>query len=1097
MRIMREGLKSALGATLGLLFLSVPMQVQSTSDANLSIHKIASTSQVTTGSTFTYSIDVTNIGHNPVKQITVQDSLPEGTTFDSYAVTLPPQASYTSNNDDANNRVVTISSLAARQVATISFVVRLNANVADGASLSNTASASFLDRDKATTSIADSVAITASNPAPVLSIPADITTVTDAGKAVASVTVGTATASDNTDGVRIEGKRSDGQALDAPYSLGTTRIVWTATDSGGASSQGQQTVTVEDHEAPTITAPPDVVQFIGPDATSAEIVYLGHPVTSDNCEGKVQVSTDAPNPMPLGVTIVTWTATDAAGNTATDTQQVTIKRRPAAADDTYSTNEDQPLQVQAPGVLANDRAPEGRPLTCHLESGPTNGVLNLSANGSFTYTPANDFNGPVTFSYIANDGSEDSAVATVTINVASVNDPPVALAQQQILNEDETRYFTLGGTDADGDALTYHLMSVTTNGTLGSKPNTANYGPEFYYIPKANFSGTDSFTFKVFDGQVYSGVATVTFTIRAVNDAPKSFNNSLSVARDIPKTFYLTSMDVENEALSYTLVQAPAHGTLSGMPSAPTRAQPSVTYTPEAGYVGPDSFTWKTNDGTQDSNLATVSINVFVNTAPTANDDAYSVNEDTAITVSRPGYLANDSDPDGQVLSSRFLQRTKYGVLDGGGGYFYYRPRENFVGTDSFTYVINDGYVDSAPATVTITVNPVNDVPTAEAQSITTLEDTPKAFTLDASDPDGDALSYIVVKAPGRGSLRSASNETFGPDVIYEPYANLNGTDAFTFKVSDGQAESSTVTVFISVTPVNDPPYAIATQVQVDENQKSIIALNGGDQENSSVTKHIVSQPQHGTLAPTASNPPGGPFYTYQPHPNFNGTDSFTFKVNDGELDSAPATVTITVRPVNDRPVAPDTQVRCSIGVPCTIILSASDIDGDPLNFFISTQPQRGTLSDIRPGPTSSQREVTYTPGPSYLGSDWFYWRVDDGALSDSGRVQIEQFSVNAQDPPVAVADSYSATAGQPLVVEAPGVLGNDVDTEGDQLSAQLVTDAGHGTVTLNLDGSFTYEPAPGFTGTDSFSYKVSDGQTVSGPVSVSIAVAPAPTPTL
>ena len=1088
MKRVREGMKKVLGAALGLLFLSVPAQAQSTSDANLSIRKTASTSQVTTGNTFTYSIDVTNIGHNVIKQITVKDNLPVGTTLDSYAVTVPPRVSYTSNNDSANDRVVTISSLAARQVATIFFVVRLNANVADGVSLTNTASASFFDQKKAPP-IADSVAITASNPAPLLSLPADITTPTDTGKAVASVIVGSATASDNTDGVRIEGKRSDGQPLDAPYSVGTTRIVWIATDSGGATSQGQQTVTVEDREAPTITAPPDVVQFVGPEATSAQIVYLGHAVTSDNCEGEVQVSTDAPNPMPLGVTTVIWTATDVAGNTATDTQQVTIKRRPATADDSYNSNEDQPLQVPAPGILGNDRATEGRTLTCRLKSGPTSGVLNLAVNGSFTYTPASDFNGPVSFTYIANDGSEDSTPSTVTIDVASVNDAPLALAQQPVLDEDETHYFTLGGTDADNDALTYHLVSVTTNGVLGRKPNTAPYGPEFYYIPKANFSGTDSFTFKVFDGQVYSNVATVTFTIRAVNDAPKSFDNSVSVAQDVSKSFYLTSTDVENEALSYTLVQAPAHGTLSAMPSAPTRAQPSVTYTPEAGYVGSDSFTWKTNDGTQDSNLATVSINVFANKAPTANDDAYSVDEDTELRVAQPGIRANDSDPEGQPLWVRILQRPQHGVFDGGGGGFYYKPYPNFNGTDSFTYVVNDGYVDSAPATVTITVKPVNDAPTAQAQSVSTMEDIAKAITLVGLDPDGDTLQYTLVSGPSFGSLRSTSDAAFGPNVVYEPRLNTARPDSFTFKVSDGQVESSPVTVSITVTPVNDAPIAQDMQLQVDEDGRLGFFLFAQDIEYDPLTYTIVSQPQHGTLTPNPYDPPGRANYSYTPSGNFNGADSFTFKVNDGQLDSAPATATITVRPVNDAPVASDTQVRGSIGVPCTIILSASDVDGDPLNFFITRQPQYGTLSAMRPGPTPYQREVTYTPGPFYTGSDSFEWRVNDGALSDYGHVEISQLNVYAQDPPVAVADFYTTAAGQPLVVKAPGVLGNDVDTEGDQLSAQLVIGASHGAVTLNPDGSFTYTPATGFTGTDSFHYQASDGQAVSNSVSVSIAV--------
>src|SRR5262249_49016770 len=149
------------------------------------------------------------------------------------------------------------------------------------------------------------------------------------------------------------------------------------------------------------------------------------------------------------------------------------------------------------------------------------------------------------------------------------------------------------------------------------------------------YNGPDSFTFKANDGELDSNVATVSITVAAVNDAPVATDQAVTTAEDTAKLITLGATDTEGSALTYTIVNAPAHGT-------PIGGAPPLTYTPAANYNGADSFTYKVNDGSLDSNIATVSITITpVNDAPVAVNDAYSTNEDTPLTVAAPGVLGN------------------------------------------------------------------------------------------------------------------------------------------------------------------------------------------------------------------------------------------------------------------------------------------------------------------------------------------------------------------------------------------------------------------------------------------------------------------------
>jgi hypothetical protein len=239
------------------------------------------------------------------------------------------------------------------------------------------------------------------------------------------------------------------------------------------------------------------------------------------------------------------------------TSVMTPNRTPVANNDSFSVDEDNTLRIQVPGVLVNDSDPDNNPLSAILVSQPANGTLNLATNGSFEYTPNPNFHGVDRFSYKANDGSLDSNIAIVTLNVRPVNDAPNATNDAYTLDEDTTLTVPATGvlgndTDVDGDTLSAILITGPSNGSV-----TLNTDGSFTYTPSANFNGSDSFTYRANDGALDSAPATVRLTINAVNDAPTLNDAGFSVAENSPNSTAVgtvTGGDVDGDTLSYSIV---------------------------------------------------------------------------------------------------------------------------------------------------------------------------------------------------------------------------------------------------------------------------------------------------------------------------------------------------------------------------------------------------------------------------------------------------------------------------------------------------------------------------------------------------------------
>ncbi len=363
------------------------------------------------------------------------------------------------------------------------------------------------------------------------------------------------------------------------------------------------------------------------------------------------------------------------------------------------------------------------------------------------------------------------------------------------------------------------------------------------------------------------------------------------------------------------------------------------------------------------------------NRAPVSESVTKSTQEGTAVTVQ-----LSSSDPDGDRLRYSVVAEPQNGSLSGlnpDTGEITYTPNANFNGADTFTFSVSDGKLSSAVATVTINVTAVNDAPIANAQTRSTPEEAPVVVTLSGSDPEGAGLEYVVTREPNHGTLGALEPTTH--KVTYTPAQDYNGTDSFTFVVSDGELTSAEATVIVKVGVVNDQPVAKAQSVSLDEDNAKAITLTAQDADNDALTYAVVKQPEHGKLS--GLNVGTGKL-TYTPNKDYNGADSFTFKANDGTEDSEVQTVSLTINPVNDAPViAGSDSVSVTMsedGVPTAfaLTLNASDVDSSTLTWSIGSGAAHGTASVSG---TGASKDVTYSPDADYNGSDKFVVKVVDG----------------------------------------------------------------------------------------------------------------------
>jgi len=732
-----------------------------------------------------------------------------------------------------------------------------------------------------------------------------------------------------------------------------------------------------------------IADYVGGFPLAAAKPYLGHHIVD---LGFFAPSTD--------VTVnAAWTS--ATNGDLIMANALVFVASPVVKDDLYNALEDTPLAVSAPGVMANDFASSASAASVELVAGPSNGLLDLQSDGSFTYNPNPNFNGVDTFTYRIIAGTLESSVATVQIQVGGIGDAPIASQDAFTATEDTILTATVPGVlgndvDGDGDSLSALIVTSPHSGSL-----FLNGDGSFAYVPEPNFTGIDYFTYRASDGVFSSADTTVTITVGPVADAPVAEPDSYELDEDTSLTISVPGVlandtDPDGDNLTAELVTETQHGIVL------LDADGVFSYVPDADYFGSDSFTYRATDGELHSPDITVTLTInSINDFAVPNDDYFSATEQQPLIVAAPGVLGNDTDTENEELSAFVVEAPLSGTLnlasDGG---FTYTPDVAFNGTDIFRYLANDGHGNSTTGTVYLAVLPHNDAPVAMNDQYVALEDNvlqiaaSNGVMLNDSDEDKDLLIARLIKEPLHGSINLNLDGSFE----YTPDINYRGSDRFTYQANDGFADSNIAVVSIDVGSVNDGPVAVADLFGSYEEQTLSIAApgilsNDVDNDEEPLSSILLKNPSNGTLVLDSDGS-----FVYTPYSNFAGTDEFLYKINDGHTESAATTVTIQVGNLNDSPVAVDDALfvleNQTVDLPAAGIL-ANDFDadsGDTLSAQLIRAPLHGTLN------LQSDGALVYTPTALYHGADDFVYRAFDGAaFSKPATVTITVQSVNTK----------------------------------------------------------------------------------------------------
>ena len=578
-----------------------------------------------------------------------------------------------------------------------------------------------------------------------------------------------------------------------------------------------------------------------------------------------------------GTAVITVIVSDGVNETTT-TFSVTMtlpNRAPNAFPKNVATVENSPV-----GILLTGQDPEGQAITFLIKAPPANGVLSGTAP-NIVYTPKPNYFGPDSFVFAASDGQLESLGAQVSINVTPVNRPPVAQAASVGTDEDTPVSITLGGSDPNGDALQFELLTPPTKGTLTGS------GATFVYVPRSNVFGIDAFTFRAGDGEFASAPASISINIVSKNDPPRADNLQVQVTEDQAADFILPGADVDNDLLTYQVVGLPGNGTISGTP-------PNLHYTPVRNFNGADALRFTVSDGAATSSVATVSFFVAaVNDAPAATSQTLEAEEDIALVVT-----IGATDPEVEALTYRITEMPRLGQLTGTPPTLAYIPFADAHGLDSFTFVANDGLLDSAPAIVSINIRAKNDAPSIGPVLAQTIRKNGSlvGIALLVEDADRPISDLLVTAESSNLSLITPEGITVtlegeNRQLSLTPVKNAVGTTLITLTVSDGQASSQST---FTLTVTNTAPVAVMDTISGPSGTLSIPAAeltkNDTDVDGDQLTVVAVTQSRLGRTVLLTNNT-----VTYLGDGS-SSEDSFSYTVEDDSHETATATVSLTLQ---------------------------------------------------------------------------------------------------------------------------------------------------------------------------------------------------------
>ncbi|MEL6958823.1 MAG: Ig-like domain-containing protein [Pseudomonadota bacterium] len=859
----------------------------------------------------------------------------------------------------------------------------------------------------------------------------------------------------------------------------------------------------------------------GPDGT-------GNPVADSNGNGidGTVIFVDADG-NPTGETLVFTEIEEIIGDE--------VNGDPNANDDTATTDEDTPVTI---AVLDNDSDPNGDPLTV-IEATSPDGEVVINPDGTITFTPDANFNGDTTITYTVDDGNGGTDTATVNVHVNPVDDDPNANDDVAETLEDTPITIDVLSNDDDDDDDDLDIISATSpNGEVVINPDGT-----LTFIPDENFNGETTITYTVNDDDDDddddSSTATVIVNVIPVNDDPVAVDDVAITDEDTAVVIPVldNDSDVDGDDLTVTEATSP-DGEVVINPDG------TITFTPDENFNGDTTITYTVDDGNGGTDTATVTVTVNpVNDDPVANDDTATTDEDTPVTIP---VLDNDTDVDGDPLTVTEAMSPDGEVVINPDGTITFTPDENFNGETTITYTVDDGNGGTDTATVTVTVGAVNDGPVAVDDADETDQDT--AIVLDNvldndSDPDGDPLTVVRVEGetgnvgdpvPGSNggliTINADGTAAFDPNGDFDELGTGEMAETTVlYQISDGNGGTAIAEVTVTVTGTNDAPVAQNSSyiVNQDETFGDTDANAITDDTGEGVDSDVDGDPltvaavdgDAGNVGVAVAGDNGGLFTI-----NADGTVDFdangefddlgageaasttiSYTITDPEGLTDTATVTFTVTGTNDAPIAtPDTDTTDQ-DTPITldnVLGNDSDPDGDPL-IVSSVNGDAGNVGDPVVGDNGGLITINEDGSASFDPNGDFnalgagdtavtsvtYTISDGNGGTDTTTVTVTVTGVN--DAPEANPDSDTTDFNTPVVVD---LLANDFDVDGDDLTVvdATVPDT-EGSLTDNGDGTFTFTPALGFTGTATITYTIEDEEGLQASSSHTVTVGDAP----
>ncbi|NNE47781.1 MAG: tandem-95 repeat protein, partial [Rhodothermales bacterium] len=696
---------------------------------------------------------------------------------------------------------------------------------------------------------------------------------------------------------------------------------------------------------------------------------------------------------------------------------------------------------------------------------------NGDGTGTLAGTPSNTNVGDNPVVLRVADALGEFADQTFVISVRNTNDVPVAVADVYSVLEGGTLVTTAGGDpagvldnddDPDGDALSATLISGVDHGSF-----QFDLDGSFAYEHDGSETTVDEFDYIANDGIFVSNTATVRIQIIPVNDPPRITSTPVqSASQEVEYRYVITTADPDGPAIILAASTLPSWLTFvdSGDGTG------VLAGTPQNSDVGLHPVVITVGDG-EASDQQSFSIDVG-----NTNDSPFFTSTPLTGAVQNQEYRYDVSaiDPDDDtIVFTLEVGPSWITLIDNGNGTAVLSgtPAASDVGDHDIVISISDG-IEGDQQSFTIVVDDVNDPPQFTSEPvISATQEILYSYAITVQDPDGDTVTISASVIADWLALVDNGDGT--ASLIGTPSPADIGDHEIVLLASDG-TESAEQRFTIAVDNGNSVPVANNDDYPLDEGGRlNAIAGrvprgvldNDSDADGDALSAILVTDVSHGTLTLQANGS-----FTYVHDGSETESDQFTYRASDGTDESADATVSFRVIPVNDTPVAVDDMfsVAEDVASSLNLLLNDTDAEDDELRINSITSPVSGTVT------VRNDSVVVYTPSADFNGTDSFkYTIVDDKeAVSDTATVRITIDAVN--DAPVATDDAATTGDSAPVVIR---VLDNDYDADGDALTVTSVGEATRGVSEIgSAPGTVRYSPETGFLGEDEFVYTVSDG---------------------